>query len=58
MELSVSFTPWPLNPPGKSTQNPMDRMLGGTQTQSGHGGKEKKVPSLPLPGTGHWSSSL
>jgi len=28
-------------PPGKETQYPLDRTLGGSQNQSGHGGEEK-----------------
>jgi len=44
----VTFTPRPLYPWGKSPCYPFDRRLGGTQYQSGHGGKEKKL--LPLLG--------
>jgi len=32
----VSFTPWPLNPQGKGPWYPLDRKLGGPQSQSGH----------------------
>jgi hypothetical protein len=42
----VSFMPQPLYPQGKSPQYPLDRRLGGPQSQSGHSGKEKKNPSF------------
>jgi len=29
---------------------PLDRRLCGPQSQSGRGGKERKIPSVPLPG--------
>jgi len=38
----VSFMPWPLYSKGKSLWYPLDRRLGGPQSQSGHGGKKKK----------------
>jgi hypothetical protein len=37
----VSFTPRPLNPRGKSSRYPLDRKLGGPQSQSGRRGEEK-----------------
>jgi hypothetical protein len=46
----VSFTPWTLYPEGKNLRYPFDRGLGGSQSQSWHGGKGQKNPSLPLPG--------
>jgi len=45
-------------PQGKSPWYPLDRSLGGPQSQSGCGSKKKKIPSLPLPGIEPWSSSL
>jgi len=45
----VSFTPEPVYPWVKRPWYPVDRRLGGTQSQSGHSGEEKK--SLLLPGT-------
>jgi hypothetical protein len=44
----VSFTPQLLYPQGKCPRYPLDRRLGGPQSQSGCGGKEKI--SQPLPG--------
>jgi hypothetical protein len=44
----VSFTPRPLYPQGKSLRYPLDRKLGGLQSQSGHGTEEKN--SQPPPG--------
>jgi hypothetical protein len=44
----VSFTPQPLYPQGKSTRNPLDRWLGGPQSQSRRGGEEEKVPPSVL----------
>jgi hypothetical protein len=41
---AVSFTPRPLYPRGKSSWYPLDRRVGGPQSRSGHGGKEKKSP--------------
>jgi hypothetical protein len=37
----VSFTPWPLYLRGKIPQYPLDRRLGGPQSQSGYGVEEK-----------------
>jgi hypothetical protein len=37
----ASFTPRPLYPQGNSPWYPLDRRLGGPQSQSGHGGEEK-----------------
>jgi hypothetical protein len=48
MEMAVSFTPRPLYPQRKSPQHPLDRRLGGPQSRSGLGGKEKN--SQPLSG--------
>jgi hypothetical protein len=44
----ISFTPQPLYPQGKSPWYPLDRRLGGPQSRSGQGGKEKN--SQPPPG--------
>jgi len=44
----VSFTPRPLYSQGKSSWYPLDRRLGGPQSQSGSSGKEKKK-ALPCP---------
>jgi hypothetical protein len=44
----VSFMPWPLYPQGKGPWYPLDRRLGGPQSQSGCSGEEKN--SQPLPG--------
>jgi hypothetical protein len=44
----VSFTSRPFYPQGKSRFYPLDRRLGGPQSQSGRGGEEKN--SHPLPG--------
>jgi hypothetical protein len=38
----VNFTHQPLYPQRKSPQYPMDRRQGGPQSQSGHGGEDKK----------------
>jgi hypothetical protein len=46
----VSFTPRPLYPLGKELRYSLDRRLGGTQSRSGRGGEEKKIPSLLLTG--------
>jgi len=48
MEVSGQLHDWPLYPQGKSPCYPLDRRLGGPQSQSGHGGEEKY--SQPLPG--------
>jgi hypothetical protein len=40
-EWRYSSTPWLLHPQGKSPWYPLDRRLGGPQSQSGHGAKEK-----------------
>jgi hypothetical protein len=37
----VNFTPWLLYPQGKSPWYPLDRRLGGPQSQSGRFGEEK-----------------
>jgi hypothetical protein len=44
----VSFTPRPLNLQGKNRWYPLDRRLGGPQSQFEHGSEEKN--SQPLPG--------
>jgi hypothetical protein len=44
----VNFTPRPLYSHEKNSFYPLDRMLGGPQSPSGHGGEEKN--SQPLPG--------
>jgi hypothetical protein len=43
----VSFTLRPLYPQGKSLWYPLDRMLGGPQNLSEHGGEEKNSQPLP-----------
>jgi hypothetical protein len=43
----VSFTPRPLYPQGKRPWYPLDMRLGGPQSLSGHGGKEKNSQTLP-----------
>jgi hypothetical protein len=43
----VSFTPRPLYPQGKSPWYPLDRELGGPQSQFGHGGEEKNSQPHP-----------
>jgi len=48
--------PWQLYHQEKRPWYPLDRKLGGPQSQSGHSGEEKK--SLPLPGIKPQSSSL
>jgi len=35
---------WLLYPQGRNSQNPFTRRLGGLQSQTGHSGKEKKIP--------------
>jgi hypothetical protein len=42
----VNFTPWTLYPHGKNPWYLLDRRLGGPQSWSGHGGKEKTSQSL------------
>jgi hypothetical protein len=42
----VSFTSLPLHPQGKRPWYPFDRRLGGPQSQSGRGGKEKNSQTL------------
>jgi len=42
--MEVSLMPWPLYPWGKSPEYPLDRRLGGSQGQSGHGKKRGKNP--------------
>jgi len=42
---------------GKNPYCTLNSRLGGPQSWSEHGGKEKKIPSLPLLGIKHWSSS-
>jgi hypothetical protein len=44
----ASFTPRPLYSQGKTPWYPLDRTLGGPQSRSGYGGKDKN--SQPLPG--------
>jgi len=34
-------------PHGKSSQRPLDRRIGVSQSRSGRGGEEKKFPPLP-----------
>jgi len=45
----VSFLPWQLYPQGKKPWYPLDKRLGGSQSQSGPGSKERK--SQPLLGS-------
>jgi len=42
----VSFTPQPLYSQGKSPWYPLERRLGGPQSQSGHSGAEKNYQLL------------
>jgi len=42
---------------GKRSQYPLDKRMGGPQSQSGNGGKKKKN-SLPPPGLKPWLSNL
>jgi hypothetical protein len=39
----VSFIPQPLYPWGKYPQYPLDRRIGGPQSQYGHNGEEKNA---------------
>jgi hypothetical protein len=48
----------PLYPRRKTRQYPFDMSLGGSQSPSGLGGEEKKIPLLPPPGIEPRSSSL
>jgi len=41
------FTPWSLYSWNKSPWDPLDRSLGGPQSQSGHGGEEKESHRCP-----------
>jgi len=43
----VSFTSWLLYTQGKSLQYPLDRRVGGPQSQIGCGGEEKKSHYCP-----------
>jgi hypothetical protein len=43
----VTFRPRPLYPKGKGYWHPLDRRLGGLQSQSGRGGEEKNSQSPP-----------
>jgi hypothetical protein len=43
----VSFKPQPIYPQGKSPWYPLNSRLGGLQSRSGHGGKEKNSQLLP-----------
>jgi len=44
-----SFTPWPLYPRDKSIRYPLGRRLNWSQSRSGRGGEEKRIPLLPQP---------
>jgi hypothetical protein len=57
-KLVVSFMPQPLYPWGKSHMYPVDRRLGGPQSQSGHGGDEKIPCSCQESNSGHPAHSL
>jgi hypothetical protein len=48
LRFVISFTPRSLYPQGKSLWYTLHRRLGGPQSRSRHGGKEKN--SQPLPG--------
>jgi len=50
MEVSDKVHNLVLYPQGERPQHQMDRKVGGPQSQSECSGKEKKIPSLPLPG--------
>jgi hypothetical protein len=51
----------PISRPGRLTPEragyPLDRRMDASQSRSGRGGQEKKIPSLPLQGKEHWSPS-
>jgi hypothetical protein len=47
MKEVVSFTPQPLYPQGMSLWYPLDRRIGGPQSQPGRGGEEKNSQPLP-----------
>jgi hypothetical protein len=47
LRWAVSFTPRPLYSQGNSPWYPLDRRLGGPQSRSGRGGKEKNSQPLP-----------
>jgi len=49
----ISLTPRPALPPAKEPCCLLDVILGGSQSQSGRGGEEKK--SLPMPDIEIWS---
>jgi hypothetical protein len=53
----VSFMPWLLSPPEEEPLVPIGQKAG-LQSWSGHGSKEKKIPSLHLPGIESWLSIL
>jgi hypothetical protein len=44
---TISFTPWPLYPQGKSHWYPLGRRLGVPQSRSGRGGEEKNSQTPP-----------
>jgi len=48
---------WLLYSWGKSSWYPLDRRMGEPQNWSGHSGKEKYIPSLPLLEIEPWLSS-
>jgi hypothetical protein len=53
----VSFTPRPLYPRGKSPRYPLDRRLGGPQSQSGRYEEVKIIPPTRTRTPTFWSSS-
>jgi hypothetical protein len=53
----VSFMPLPLYMRGKSSRYPLDRRLGGPQSQSGRRGEEKTLDPPGTRTTTPWSSS-
>jgi len=51
MEVTVSFTHWPIYLRSKSPRYVLYRRLGGPQSRSGHGGEERNIQPLHLPGS-------
>jgi len=62
LTLALDEGEWPASysghstPKGKKPFYLLDRRPSGSWSKSGHGGKEKKIPSLPLPGIKTWST--
>jgi len=56
LDVECSISPWPLHPHEKNLQYPLNKRLGGPQSQSGYFGEKKSL--LPLPGIKTTSSIL